>query len=108
DGAAALQVLKCQLEARAQVLQLGDDLQPLVGGLGVRPGWVVEEVRIGSLPGAAHPAAQLVELGQSQPLRIHHHDGIGVGDVQAGLDDGGAHKDVGLAYDDVHQHLGQV
>ena len=60
-------------------------LPPAVGEVGVGP------------PGAAADAApDLVELGQAHPVRVLDDEGVDVGDVDAGLDDGGAHQDVRL------------
>ena len=46
---------------------------------------------------AAHPAAQLVQLADPEPLRIHDdHDGR-VGHVHADLNNGGSHQHIDLA-----------
>ena len=46
---------------------------------------------------AAHPAAELVELGEAEALGLldHHHGGVG--NVHADLDYGGGHQDLQLA-----------
>ena len=45
----------------------------------------------------AHPAPQLVELGDAEAVGVHDHHHGGVGDVDADLDDGGGHQHVDLA-----------
>jgi len=93
-GAADLQVLHGDGHARAQVLVGGHGGQPLVGGLGDGPLGRVEEVGVGPLAGAADPAAQLVELGQAEGVGPVDDQGVGRGDVDARLDDGGANKNI--------------
>ncbi len=44
--------------------------------------------------GAADTPAQLIELGQTEAVGPVHDDGVGAGNVDAGLDDGGAHQQV--------------
>ena len=46
---------------------------------------------------AAHAAAKLVELGQTQLVGVLDDQGVDVGDVDAGLDDGGADQNPDLA-----------
>ena len=106
-GAADLQVAHRQLESRSQVLQLPDDVETLVGALAERPLHGVEEVRVGALPGPPDPAPELVELGQAEPVGVVDDDGVGVGDVQPGLDDGGADQHVDLAVDEGAHHRRQ-
>ena len=50
--------------------------------------------------GAADAAAELIEIGQAEAVGAVDEDGVGVGDVDAGLDDGGGEQDVGLALDE--------
>jgi hypothetical protein len=62
--------------------------------LGLAPG-VGEQVGVGLVVGAPDPAAQLVQLGQAEAVGAVDDDGVGGGDVDAGLDDGGAQQQVG-------------
>lgn len=56
----------------------------------------VQEVRVRALAPAPHAPAELVELGEPEHVGPLQDERVGVGDVQAGLDDGGAHQDVEL------------
>ena len=56
----------------------------------------IGEVGGGPAGGATHPAPELVELGQAEGLGIFDDKGVHVGQVDARLDDGGAHQDVQL------------
>ena len=42
--------------------------------------------------GAAHPAPELMELAQAEAVGVLNNQGVGVGNVQAGFNDGGAHQ----------------
>ena len=53
----------------------------------------------------ADAAAQLVELGDAEPVGVHDHHGGGVGDVDADLDDGGGDQDVHLARGEAAHHV---
>ena len=65
-----------------------------------------EEDGVGFFPGSADAAAELVEIGEAEAVGAVDEDGVGVGDVDAGLDDGGGEEDVGLVVDEgVHDVL---
>jgi len=53
-----------------------------------------EQIGVGPVFVATDPTAELVEFGQAEPVGIVDDDGIGVGDIQAGFDDGGTDEDV--------------
>ena len=84
---------------------LGDGGEPVVGGLGERLLRRIEEVGVGPLAAAPDPAAQLVQLGQPEQVGALDDEGVGVGDVEPGLDDRRTHQDVGLALPEVDHHL---
>ena len=45
-----------------------------------------------------------MEFGQAEAVSVVDEDGVGVGDIEAGLDDGGADEDIGLVADEA-EHL---
>src|SRR4051794_36080869 len=55
------------------------------------------------------PASQLIELGQTKTIRIINDDGVDVGDVDAGLDDGRAEQEIKIVADepenDILEHI---
>ncbi len=57
---------------------------------------------------AAHPAPQLVQVGEAEAVGAVDDDGVGVGDIEAALDDGGGEEDVGLAGDEAPHHVLQL
>ena len=89
-GAPQPQVFFRDLEA---VSGLCHDLQPLAGLLVLVVG---NQDAVGLVFAPTHPATELVELGEAEPLRVlNDHDG-GIGHVHAHLDDRGGHQDVRL------------
>ena len=91
-GAADLQVPQGNAEARAELGEFPDGAEPLLGGLGENLVLPDGEVGVGLLGGTADPAPQLVELAQAEAVRVEDDQGVGGGDVQTALDDGGARR----------------
>ena len=60
---------------------------------------------MGRLGRPAHPPADLVELGQAELVGAVDDQGVGPGDVEAGLDDAGRDQHVGLAPDEGQHDL---
>ena len=58
--------------------------------------------------GAADPAAQLVQLGQAESVRAFDNNGIGIGHINTGFDDGATHQDVVLLVVESPHHLFQL
>ena len=57
--------------------------------------------------GASHPTAKLVELAQAEPVGVFDDEGVGVGNVQTGFDDGGAYQHLNLALGHGLHHVSQ-
>ena len=95
-GATNLQVFQRNCHTGAEFVVLGDGGQPVVGGLAERGVARIQEVGVPAFAAAPHPAAQLVQLGQPERVGSLDDQGVGIGDVQAGLDDRRAHQDVEL------------
>jgi hypothetical protein len=96
-GSPNLQVLQCNRHTGTQFVVLGDRGQPVVGGLGERRLAWIKEVGVPAFAAAPHPAAQLVQLREAERLGPLHDQGVGIGDVQTGLDDRRADQDVVVA-----------
>ena len=56
----------------------------------------------------ADAAAELVQVRQAEILGLVDEHGVGVGNVDAGLDDRGGHENVGLVLDELVHHLFQL
>ena len=76
-----------------------------MGGLGERLLPRVEEVRVRAFAAAAHPAADLVQLGEAEQVGPLDDEGVGVRDVDAGLDDGRADQHVEVLLPEADHHL---
>ena len=105
-GAADLEVVHREVEARAQLLHLLDRVEPLRRLLGQALGVGHHEVGIGLVVRTADAAAQLVQLRQAELVGAAHHDGVGCRHVDAGLDDGRAQQEVvALGHEVAHHAL---
>src|SRR5205823_8512779 len=102
--AADLQIVRGDLEARAQLGELLQDLKALLRLAGDRAPRRYEHISICTFPAAPDAAADLVELRKTKRIGTVHEDGVGAGDVEAALDDGGAEQDVDLAIDELGHH----
>ena len=106
--AADLQIAHGDAEARAELRELADGLQPLLGGLGEHLVRADGEVGVGLAVAAAHTTPQLVQLAQAEAIRVKDDQRVGGGHVQAALDDGGAKQHVVAAGVEVHHHVLQA
>ena len=104
-GAADLEIPHRHREAGTQRGVLRDGGQTIVRGLGERLVRGIEEIGVAAFPPPADPAAQLVHLGQAEDLRPVDDQRVGIGDVQARLDDRGADEHVVLALPEPVDHL---
>lgn len=61
-----------------------------------------KQVAVGFLIAAAHTSAQLVQVAQAEVLGVVHDDRIGIGNVDAVLDDGRGDQHIEFPIDEVH------
>src|SRR5687768_1418946 len=104
-GAANLEVLGREREARTEVLQGLDSLEPLARVLGQGSHGRGEEVRECAVMGAADAAAQLVQLCEAEAVGAVDQDRVGGRHVDAGLDDGRADEDLESAVIEIEHQL---
>ena len=107
-AAADVEVLHGDVESRTQVGELLDGPQtpPRVGRqqlVGRR-----KQVAVALLVRTPHAAAQLVQVAQTEVLGVVDDDRIGVGNVDAVLDDGRRHQHVEFPVDEVHDEFLQL
>ena len=108
-GAADLEVERRDAEAAAQVAELLDRGQAPLGHRRQRLLGRNHQVGVGRPVAAADPAAQLVELRQTVAVGAVDDDGVGVGDVEAVLDDRRRQQHVELVGHEVeHRALERV
>ena len=107
-GAADFEVAHGNAEARAEFVGLEDGVDALAGGIGDFVVIREQQVGVGAVVAAPDTAAQLVELGEAETVGAVDDDGVDVGHVEAGLDDGGADQDVGLPVREGDHHVFQL
>jgi len=96
-GAADVEIVGGELEARAERVERLQHLQP---ALGLRRDLALDrqgEQRIGAHLRAADAPAQLVELRQAEAVGTMHDQRVGGRDIEAGFDDRGRQQQVVLA-----------
>ena len=103
-GAADFHVLAGEHKAGAQVGGLLDGFQPFDGVLGHHLGAGGNQVGVGLVVAATHPATKLVKLGQAKLVGAIDDDGVGAGHIDAGFDDGGAYQHVETTVIEVTHH----
>src|SRR5258708_28671464 len=93
-GAAKLEVQGGDAETGAEFAELFHGGEAFAGDVGERGVRRNEEIGIGALRGTADAAAQLVEFGEAEAVGAVDQNGVGAGDVQAVLNDGGGDKNI--------------
>ena len=96
-GAAHVEVVRRELEARAQRIERLQYLEPALRLHGDLPLGRQREQRIGAHLGTADPSAQLIELRQAKAVGAVHDQRIGSRNVETGLDDRGREQQVVFA-----------
>ena len=102
-----LQVPHGNFEAGAEFGEVPDGRQSLFRHLGEGLVRLVGEVGKGMAAGPAHPAPELMELTQTQAVGMFNDQGIGIGNVQAGLNDGGTYQHLNLPVCHRLHHISQ-
>lgn len=98
--AAEFEVAHGDAEARAELVVLFKGVEAFVGLVDEGGVAVKEEVGVGLAFEASDASADLVELGEAEAVGAFDDEGVAVGDVDAGFDDGGADEDVEFACDE--------
>jgi hypothetical protein len=95
--AADLEVVRGEREARTELLERLDGLEPFRRVGCERAHGRRDHVGVGLVVRAAHAAAQLMQLREAEPIRTIDDDGVCGGDVDAALDDRRADEHVEVA-----------
>ncbi|MPL73680.1 hypothetical protein SDC9_19486 [bioreactor metagenome] len=96
-GAAQVEILACQGEARAEIVERAQQPQPLHRLRRQRQARLRRQVAIGAQLRAPDPAADLVELGEAEHVGTVDDHRVRGRDVEAALDDGRRQQHVILA-----------
>ena len=97
-----------QLKARAQIGTAPDGGQPFPGVAAEKRVPGDQHVGVGLIFPASHPPPELMELPQPETVRPFDDDGVGVGHVEAGFDDGAADQTVDPVLQKIAHHLFQL
>ena len=105
-GAADFQVMHGEIKARAQFFHHLDGFQAFLGRRGERILAHGQQIGIGLMVRAADATTQLVQLRQAEAIGAIDQDGVGIGNVDAGFDDGRAQQQVeALLHEVAHDTL---
>ncbi len=96
------------MDATAQVGEVLDGLQaPFCFGSKGRQ-WRCQQVAESFLVAAPHTSAHLVQVTKAEVLRLIDDDGIGIGYVDAALDDSGGKQHIVVVIDEIKDYLLQL
>ena len=103
-GAADFEVAHRDAEAAAEGGVLANGIEPLAG-VASGDGIAREKKKgVGLAVRAPDTATELIEVREAKAVGAVDENGVGVGNVDAALDDGGGEKDVGFAFDELVHH----
>ena len=102
---AQLQVAHRDPVAGAELGVVGQRREPVASLLGELAPVGIEQVGVGVRVGPAHPAADLVELGQPERVGPLHDERVRLRDVEPRLDDGGRDQHVEVAVQELHHDV---
>ena len=106
-GTTDIQVLHGEVETAAQVAEGFQGFQSAAcveGERSLRRSYQIAECLLVATP---HSASHLVQVAQSEVVGIHHDDGVGIGDIDSVLHDGGGEQHVEVVVDESHDDLFQ-
>ena len=96
-GAPEFEVAHCDAEAGAELVVLFEGVEAFVGLIDEGGVAVEKEVGVGLAFEAPNASADLVELREPEAVGAFDDEGVAVGDIDAGFDDGGTDEDVVFA-----------
>ena len=99
-GTADFEVAHGDTEAGTEARVLADGGDALAGSAGAHEVARQHEVSVSFVIGSSNAPAQLVEVGESEAIGAVDDDGVGVGDIETALDDGGAEENISAAGDE--------
>ena len=107
-GAADLQIPHGDPEAAAHVGEFPDGGKAFFRHFPQDPVPLIHQKGVGGTAGTADPAPQLIELGQAHSVGVANDNGIDVGNIHTGLDNGGRDQDIDLAADKIIHEIFQL
>ena len=101
-GSPDVEVAHGDVEAAADAAEFFDGFEAFLSVVGEAAVGGDEHVAEGFFVAATYATAHLVEVAESEVLGIVDDHGVGVGDVQPVLNDGGGDKDIDFAFEEAH------
>ena len=102
------QVPHGNLDAGSQFRKFPDGLEALLSLFPQKLIPLIHEKGIGGPVGTSYPASQLIQLGQPHAVRVVDNHGIGIGYIQAGLNDSGGYQNVDFPVDEIRHNPFQL
>ena len=100
-----LEVAHRDLEAGAELRVFADGFEALFRDLGEDFALAERQIGVGMAARTADAAAQLMELREAEFVGVLDNEGVAVGHVHSGLDDGGRHQHIDIAVDKIQHDL---
>ena len=102
---ANLEVFQRHLHAGTKFIVRGNCREAVVRQVGQRLARVIEEVRVGTFTAATNATSNLVQLAQAKALGAIDNQGVGVWNIDSGLDDRGRNQHIEALFPEVNHHL---
>lgn len=99
-GSADLEVAKGEGVSGSELVEFGEGLESFLPAFGEGFAAGVEEVGVGLAVGSPDAASELVELRKTEVVGVFDDQGVGVGDIESGFDDGRTDKDIDFTLDE--------
>ena len=98
-GAADLQIAHGHAKTGAERAVLFDGVDSFACGAHHHELARQQKISVGFVLGTSNPPTQLIQIGQAETIRAINDNGVGIWNVQAAFDDGGADQDIDFSHD---------
>ena len=106
--AANFQIAHCNLEARAELGVLADGFESLFCDFGQNLSTPEGQIRVSMAARPSHAAAQLVQLGKAELIRVLNDEGVHVRNVNTCFNDRRADQNLNLPVGHCLHHVRQL
>src|SRR5439155_22628953 len=103
-GAANLQIAHGNSKPGAERAVLFDGVDSFARGADHHELARQQKVSVRFVLGTPDPPAQLIQIGQAETIRAINDNGVGIWNVQAAFDDGGADQHIDVSHDKAMHH----
>src|SRR5438067_5734942 len=103
-GAADLQIAHGHAKTGAERAVLFDGVDSFACGAHHHELARQQKISVGFVLGTSNPPTQLIQIGQAETIRPINDNGVGIWNVQAAFDDGGADQHIDVSHDKAMHH----